>query len=46
MDYLIGFLIGYFCQKFFNWLRMLADIKIPDRYVAEDWDWLSTNDPE
>jgi len=44
MDYFIGFVLGYFCQKFFVWLKELGEIQIPDNFVEEDWDWLDTND--
>ena len=44
MDFLFGFIIGYFCKWFFNYLVMISEIKIPDKYNDEDWDWLSTDD--
>jgi hypothetical protein len=40
MDYLIGFLLGYFCKNFFVWLDKFAVPKIPDKYKEEDWDWI------
>jgi hypothetical protein len=41
MDYIIGFLIGYFIKTFTNYLNNLVDIKIPDNYKEEDWDWIT-----
>ena len=46
MDYLIGFLLGYYARIFFNWLKELAEVKLPDNYLKEDWDWLSTDEPQ
>ena len=46
MDYFIGFLIGYYIRIFFNFLKELSVIKLPDNYVKEDWDWLSTDEPQ
>ena len=43
MDYIIGFLIGYYWHRFINKLRTLADNKV---IKDMEWDWLSTNDPE
>ena len=40
MDYVIGFILGYFCQKFFVWLDTVAQPHIPDNYKEEDWDWI------
>ena len=39
MDYLIGFILGYFCQKFFIWLDKFAIPKVPDDYKEEDFAW-------
>tara|TARA_R100000008_G_scaffold55289_2_gene33889 strand:+ start:2942 stop:3082 length:141 start_codon:yes stop_codon:yes gene_type:complete len=44
MDYLIGFLLGYYARIFFNKLKELAEVKLPDNYLTEDWDWQSTDD--
>ena len=44
MVYFIGILLGYYARIFFNWLKELAEIKLPDHYVREDWDWQSTDD--
>ena len=46
MDYFIGFLIGYYIRLFFNFLKELSVVKLPDNYVKEDWDWLSTDEPQ
>lgn len=40
MDYVIGFLIGYFFKNFVQWLDNFATPKIPDNYIEEDWDWI------
>ena len=34
MDYLVGFLIGYYIRIFFNYLKKLSDYKI-----IEDYEW-------
>ena len=44
MDYLVGFLLGYYTPRFFNWLKELAEVTLPDNYLKEDWDWQSTDD--
>ena len=44
MDYIIGFLIGYYAPRFFSWLKELAEVKLPDNFTQEDWDWLNTDD--
>ena len=36
--------IGLLCSYIFNWLKELAEIKLPDNFTQEDWDWLDTND--
>jgi hypothetical protein len=43
MDYIIGFLLGYYCRIFFKYLKTINDRKIIDEY---DWDWLSTDDSQ
>jgi hypothetical protein len=41
MDYIIGFLIGYFFKNFVQWLDNFAVPKVPDNYQEEDWDWIT-----
>tara|TARA_R100001082_G_C4277634_1_gene122465 strand:- start:436 stop:564 length:129 start_codon:yes stop_codon:yes gene_type:complete len=41
MDYIIGFILGYLCQKFFIWLDQVAMPKLPENYKEEDWDWIN-----
>ena len=41
MDYIIGYLLGYFIRTFINYLNSLVDIKVPDNYKEEDWDWIA-----
>ena len=41
MDYIVGFLFGYYTPRFFSWLK---ELKLPDNFTQEDWDWLNTND--
>tara|TARA_R100000742_G_C4226746_1_gene49219 strand:+ start:535 stop:666 length:132 start_codon:yes stop_codon:yes gene_type:complete len=43
MDYLVGFLLGYYTPKFFNYLKKLADIKIVEDH---EWDWFYSDDTE
>tara|TARA_B100001778_G_scaffold178552_1_gene146881 strand:- start:1993 stop:2118 length:126 start_codon:yes stop_codon:yes gene_type:complete len=40
MDYIVGFLFGYFMSKFLAWLDRFASPKIPDNYTEDDWDWI------
>ena len=40
MDYLVGFIVGYFVKKFFVWLDQISTPKVPDNYKEEDWDWI------
>tara|TARA_R100001086_G_C11621178_1_gene198890 strand:+ start:229 stop:354 length:126 start_codon:yes stop_codon:yes gene_type:complete len=40
MDYIIGFILGYFCQKLYVWLDKIATPKVPDHYDEEDWDFI------
>ena len=35
MDYLVGFLLGYYTPRFFNWLKELAEVKLPNNYLKE-----------
>ena len=39
MDYIIGFLLGYYCRIFFKWLKDFAEVKMPDNYIEEDWNF-------
>jgi hypothetical protein len=41
MDFVVGFIIGYFLNKFSIWLSNIAQPKIPEHYSEEDWDWIS-----
>jgi hypothetical protein len=40
MDYLVGFIFGYFVKKFLVWLDVISTPKVPDNYKEEDWDWI------
>ena len=40
MDYVIGFILGYFIRNFLVWLDNFAVPKVPDNYKEEDWDWI------
>ena len=40
MDYLIGFIFGYFLKNFYVWLDDLVSPNVPDNYSEEDWDWI------
>ena len=40
MDYLVGFIFGFFLRTFLVWLDSIAQPKIPDNYKEEDWDWI------
>ena len=40
MDYLVGFIFGYFVKKFLVWLDVISTQKVPDNYKEEDWDWI------
>ena len=41
MEFVAGFVVGYFLKKFFEWLDTVAQPHIPDDYKEEDWDWIS-----
>ncbi len=41
MDFLAGFILGYFINKFLIWLNNFAKPKVPDYYTEDDWDWIS-----
>ena len=41
MDFLAGFVLGYFINKFLIWLNKFAEPKIPSHYKEDDWDWIS-----
>ena len=43
MDYLVGFLAGYYIRIFFNYLKKIADYRIIEDH---EWDWLSTDDEQ
>ena len=43
MDYVIGFLIGYYWYRFIERFRTIADNKVIEEM---EWDWLTTNDRE
>ena len=40
MDYVIGFIIGYFLKDLYVWLDKLAN----KNNNPEEWDWISYND--
>tara|TARA_Y100000401_G_C8161461_1_gene144458 strand:- start:15 stop:140 length:126 start_codon:yes stop_codon:yes gene_type:complete len=40
MDYLVGFIVGYFVKKFLVWLDQISTLKVPDNFKEEDWDWI------
>ena len=41
MDYLVGFIFGYFIKDIYVWLDKLANKKNNN---PEEWDWISYND--
>jgi len=40
MDYIIGFIFGYFIKETISYIKNLSEIKLPNNYVKEDWDWI------
>ena len=40
MDYVIGFILGYFIRNFLVWLDRFAVPNVPDEYKEDDWDWI------
>jgi len=40
MDYIIGFIFGYFMKEIISYIKNLSEIKLPNNYVKEDWDWI------
>ena len=43
MDYIIGFLIGYYIRIFFNYLRKLADYRIIDDF---EFEWVEEDEQQ
>ena len=41
MEFVVGFVLGYYIKKFVAWLDDFAQPKIPKHYREEDWDWIS-----
>jgi hypothetical protein len=47
MDFLAGFLLGYFLKEIFSYLKKLSNYDWNNRTTyTEDWDWLSRIEPE
>tara|TARA_R100001015_G_C4415363_1_gene18054 strand:- start:342 stop:467 length:126 start_codon:yes stop_codon:yes gene_type:complete len=40
MDYLVGFIFGFFINKFVTWLDRFATPNVPEHYTEDDWDWI------
>jgi len=43
MDYLVGFLIGYYIRIFFNYLRKLADYRIIEDF---EFEWVEEDEQQ
>ena len=43
MDFIIGFLLGYFLKEIVAYLKKLSSYDL-DSNVNEEWDWLSHED--
>jgi|9_EtaG_2_1085328.scaffolds.fasta_scaffold00032_20 hypothetical protein len=42
MDFITGFLIGYFLKIIFTYLKKISESNFKnDLYLNEDWDWIS-----
>ena len=41
MEFVAGFVVGYFLKNFLTWLDNFATPKVPDNYQEEDWDWIT-----
>lgn len=40
MDYLVGFIFGYLCNRVITYLRNLAEYGIDNKFInREDWDF-------
>lgn len=47
MDYVIGFALGYFCNKLFNFLSKLSQYDYDNRLTyKEDWDFISLREDD
>ena len=40
MDYIIGFISGYFIKEIISYIKKLSEVKLPNNYIKEDWDWI------
>lgn len=43
MDFLFGFVLGYFCKEVVSYLKKLSNQPIQKKWDKE-WDWLSHED--
>jgi len=42
MDFILGFILGYFLKEALRYLKKLSDYDFNNRLIyKEDWDWLS-----
>ena len=47
MDFILGFLIGYFFKEIVSYLKRLSQYDWDNRSTyKEDWDWISLNEDD
>ena len=47
MDFILGFLIGYFFKEIVSYLKKLSQYDWDNRSTyKEDWDWISLNEDD
>jgi len=47
MDFILGFLIGYFLKEIVSYLKRLSQYDWDNRSTyKEDWDWISLNEDD
>ena len=44
MDFIIGFLLGYFLKEISSYLKRLSNWDYDNRSYGKEWDWMSHED--
>jgi hypothetical protein len=44
MDFIIGFLLGYFLKEISSYLKRLSKWDLDNRAYDKEWDWMSHED--
>tara|TARA_Y100000996_G_C22279625_1_gene543498 strand:+ start:510 stop:659 length:150 start_codon:yes stop_codon:yes gene_type:complete len=47
MDFITGFIIGYFLKIIFTYLKKISESNLNNNmYLNEDWDWISLREDD